>query len=134
VPHHPVPFASAVLEFEDLKHDGPSYHVLLYLNKPDADQHTGRDAPEFAGEFTVFAHGDCWGDPGHCDVPKDPLHAFDKRPPHQLTPINVTVDVTKPLQRVTNEQVAVTALAFPVAGAERDEPLRFAQLTLVTFD
>jgi hypothetical protein len=135
VPRHPgASYASAVLEFEDLEHDGSSYYVMLYFNKPDADEQTGRDVPEFAGAFSVFAHGHCWGDLGHCDVPREPLHAFDRRAPHPLTPFNVTVEVTRALQAVVEDEVTVVALAFPVAGSDHDEPLRFGRLTLVTYD
>ncbi len=135
VPRHPdAPYAHAELEFEDLRHDGPSYYVLVYLDRPDADESTGRDVPEFAGGFSVFAHGRCWGDLGHCDIPQGPLHSFDHRSPHPLTPITVTVDVTAALRRVEGDSVTVTALALPTPGAERDDLLRFARLTLVTYD
>lgn len=135
VPRHPdAPYARAALELEGLEHDGPSYYTLLYFNLPDADQHTGREVPQFAGAFSVFAHGNCWGDLGHCDPPIGPLHAFDRRAPHPLTPINITVDVTTALRALIEDDVTVTGLAFPAAGSDNDNPLRFQRLTLVTYD
>jgi tyrosinase len=129
-----VPFVRADLEVESVEHDGPSSYVMLYFNLPDADEHTGRDVPQFAGAFSLFAHGSCWGDPGHCEVPSGPVTAFDRRPPHPLTPINITVRVTDALRKVTNGDVTVTMLTFPVLGSDRDESLRFSRLTLLTYD
>jgi hypothetical protein len=48
-----APWRRADLAFEDLRHDGPSFRVLLYLDNPDADEHSGRDiATGYAGEPT----------------------------------------------------------------------------------
>ena len=135
VPRHPgAPYARADLELEGVRHDGPSCYVLLYFNLPQADEHTGRDVPQFAGAFSLFAHGRCWGEPGHCEVPAGPLNAFDRRPPHPLTPINITVTVTEALRAVAEDEVTVTVLTFPVVGSDRDEPLRFSRLTLLSYD
>ena len=70
VPAFPeAPWERADLEFEDLLHDGPSYAVVLFLNNADVAEDAIPDqTPGYAGHFTVFAHGDCWGDPGHCDL------------------------------------------------------------------
>lgn len=123
-----APFTSAELSFEDLRHDGPSFVVRVHLNAPDADEET---AP--AAGFTVFAHGDCWGDLGHCEIPTEPVSAFDRRPAHPLTPRNVSVDVSDGLKALGDvDEVTVTALAFAVDGTEA--PLRFGRLTLVTYD
>lgn len=135
VPHHPqAPYARADLEIEGVRHDGPSCYVLLYLNLPQADEHTGRDVPQFAGAFSLFAHGRCWGDAGHCEVPPGPPSPFDRRLPHRLTPINITVTVTEALRAVTEDEVTVTMLTFPVLGSDGDEPLRFSRLTLLSYD
>jgi hypothetical protein len=135
VPRHPAaPYARADLEIEGVLHDGPSCYVLLYFNLPEADEHAGRDVPQFAGAFSLFAHGRCWGGAGHCDVPTGPLNPFDRRLPHPLTPINITVTVTEALRAVAEDEVTVTVLTFPVLGSDRDEPLRFSRLTLLSYD
>ncbi|MBV9713916.1 MAG: hypothetical protein JOZ64_00940 [Solirubrobacterales bacterium] len=135
VPRHPqAPYARADLELHDVEHDGPSYHALVYFNQADADENTGRAAPGYAGSFSVFAHGRCWGDRGHCDPPAEPLHPFDRRHLHPLTPINITVEVTRALRAVAGDTIAVTVLAFPALGSDRPAPLRFSRLTLVTYD
>jgi len=135
VPQHVgAPYARADLEIEGVRHDGPSCYVQFYFNLPDANEHTGRDVSQFAGAFSLFAHGTCWGDAGHCEVPSGPLNVFDRRSPHPLTPINITVTVTEALRAVAEDEVTVTVLTFPVLGSDRDESLRFSRLTLLTYD
>lgn len=130
-----APWRRADLAFEDVRHDGSSFRVLLYLNNPDADEHSGRDAGAgYAGEFPVFAHGDCWGDAGHCDAHRAPVSAFDRRAMPALTPIGISVEITEALQRAgTADQVTVTALAFST-GENQTEILRFSRLHLLTYD
>lgn len=133
VPRDPeAPWQAADVEFEDLAHDGSSFAVLLYLDNPGVPEDAGEDGPGFAGRFTVFAHGRCWGDVGHCDVPA-PLDGFDRSPVHPLTPINVSVNVTDALQETSGDEVTVTALAFGADDGD-EEPLRFARLSLITYD
>ena len=135
VPWDPgAPWRRADLAFEDVQHDGPSFRVLLYLNRPDVDEKTGRSLEAgYAAEFPVFAHGDCWGDAGHCELP-GPVNAFDRRPLHPLTPIGITVQITDALRRLEGqEQVTVTALAFSTDEAKADI-LRFSRLHLLTYD
>ena len=135
VPQHPdAPYQRADLEFHDVLHDGPSYHALVYFNNAAANAETGREVPEFAGSFSLFAHGQCWGDLGHCDIPAEPLHRFDRRRPHPLTPIALTLEVTDALRAVTEPEVTVTVVCLPVVGADREDPLRFGRLVLVTYD
>jgi hypothetical protein len=131
-----APFARADLEFENVEHDGPSYVVVLYLNNSDIGDDVPRDADEgYAGEFTVFAHGDCWGDAGHCELPKEPLHDFDDRPLQPLTPINITVEITDAaLALEDGEEVRVTALAQSLDPDKREDVFRFSRLTLVTYE
>ena len=125
----------ADLEFEGVEHDGASFVVHLFLNNPDADEATPRTAEErYAGYLTVFAHGDCWGDVGHCDIP-EPVSPFDRRPPHPLIPFDATVEITQALSALAEDtrEVTVTALAFNKDGDEADV-LRFKQLTLLTYE
>jgi tyrosinase len=130
-----APWERADLEFESLEHDGPSYAVAVFLNNPDVPEDAGDDTPGFAGRFTVFAHGDCWGDPGHCEPRTRPVSAFDRRPLHPLTPINITVEVTDALRALGDvDEVTVTALAYSTQPDKREDVLRFARLTLVTYD
>jgi hypothetical protein len=135
VPRHEAPFAEAKLEFEDLQHEGPSFTVYLYFDNPEVDAEAGEEGDGFIGRMFLFGHGDCWGGEGHCDVPQGPMHEFDTRPPHPLTPINLAVDCTDALQRLSDtEQTTVTALAYSFEPEKKEDVLKFSRLTLVTYD
>jgi tyrosinase len=124
----------ADLEFEGVEHDGASFVMHVFLNNPGADEATPRTAEQrYAGYLTVFAHGDCWGDVGHCDIP-EPVSAFDRRPPHPLIPFNATLEITDPLGALPGGtgEITVTVLAFNKDGDE-DGVLRFKELTLLTY-
>lgn len=136
VPHHERSFYRADLEFEQLERFGSSYIAHVFLANPDADQGTDRTAEHgYAARFTVFGHAVCFGDEGHCEVAK-PVSAFDKNPPHPLTPVNITVEITDALRRVESDTVTVTVLAVSSdpQDAERQDILRFGRLTLVSYD
>jgi len=129
----------ADLEFEGVEHDGASFVMHIFLNNPDADAATPRTAEQrYAGYLTVFAHGDCWGDVGHCDIP-EPVSAFDRRPPHPLVPFDATLEISEPLQALSETtgpdgtgEITVTVLAFNEAD-DADGVLRFKELTLLTY-
>jgi hypothetical protein len=139
LPVDPVaPFARVDLEFEGVEHDGRSFVALVYLNNRRVTEKTGRDQSKgFAAGFTVFAHGTCWGDLGHCDVPADGASPFDRRAEHRLTPQNITLDITEAVQGLGEvDELAVTVLAMDTSkqtGKDRDI-LRFSSLTLVTYE
>ena len=134
--------ARADLTFYGLDHSGPSYEVRVFFNNPDASPDTPPVAGEgFAGKFSVFGHGGCFGDEGHCDV-RAPVSVFDRRQPHPLTPIAraVTVtDVIRDLIRRDMNSVTVTAVPVvrPSALATADQAadvLMVDQVALHTFE
>jgi hypothetical protein len=132
------PYKRADLEFEGVVKTGPSFVLEIFVGNPEADEATPRDiAHGYAATLPVFAHGECWGDVGHCDIPTGPQDPFDHRPPHALTPANLTVEITDALAFLgPQEEVVVTVLAFEADPEvqEREQILRFDQLTLVTYD
>jgi hypothetical protein len=135
VPEHE--YLRADLEFEGVEHRGDSYVIRVYLNNPRATAGTGDDpAAGYAGHVTVFAHGECWGEEGHCDV-VEPVSPFDRTRPHPLTPVNLTLTITDALRRVEPGPLRVTALAFPAgpdpASDARRRLMSFAELTLLTY-
>ena len=79
------------------------------------------------------AHGECWGDVGHCDIP-EPVSAFDQRPPHPLLPFDATLEITEALSALPDDtgEFTVTVLAFN-KNADTDGVLRFKELTLLTY-
>ena len=124
----------ADLEFEGVEHDGASFVMHVFLNNPDADEATPHTPEQrYAGYLTVFAHGECWGDVGHCDIP-EPVSAFDQRPPHPLLPFDATLEITEALGALPDDtgEFTVTVLAFN-KNADTDGVLRFKELTLLTY-
>src|SRR5262245_49035451 len=62
-------FSRADLVFYGVDHSGPSYEAWIFLNNPEATLDTPAEpAQGYAGRFTVFGHGGCYGEAGHCDV------------------------------------------------------------------
>ena len=105
----------ADLTFYGLDHSGPSYQVRVFFNNPGAGPDTPLHAGEgFAGTFSVFAHGGCFGDEGHCDV-RAPVSAFDRRPPSQLVPITRALTVTGAIRDLIRRELgSVTVTAVPI--------------------
>jgi len=133
-----APYSRADLYFQGIDHRGDSFIAFIYLDNPDVSEDAGRsEDARFAGEFTVFGHGRCWGDEGHCSV-TPAISPFDASPPPQLARIDVTVTITDALQAHDSEQPTITVLAFPLTaeeGKEPDEqPLDFERLSLVTYE
>jgi hypothetical protein len=104
--------------FYGVTHRGESYEALVFIDHPEADISTPRD-PDlgYAGSFTVFGHGGCFGDPGHCDPNGRNSDAFDVRPPHPMTPWTKAVIATDAIRRATADTVTITVV--PVAVGRR---------------
>lgn len=131
-------FYRADLELLDVEKSGPSFVLDIFVGNEDADEQTAHEITTgWAGTMPVFAHGDCWGSVGHCDLPQGPLDRFDRRPPHPLTPANLSMEITAALRFLGPvDQVVVTILAQEADPdqAERAQILRFGELMLVTYD
>ena len=98
------PFRRADLVFLGLEHAGPSVEARIFFNAPDADASTPTTASAgFAGFFSIFAHGGCFGDEGHCDMPE--RRPTDRRPPYALTPFSKHVTVTEAVRRLITDGV-----------------------------
>jgi tyrosinase len=124
------------LIFYDVEHGGDSYEARVFFNNVAADINTPCDAANgYAGSFTVFGHGGCYGDVGHCDVPSGPRAAFDRRPPHPLTPWTKTVVVSEAVIRLATDVVDVTVVAVRPGdtGAEPSDDLRFSRIRLAAY-
>jgi hypothetical protein len=128
-------FQRADLVFYGVDHAGPSFEARIHFNNTDIDESTPRDADSFAGSFTVFGHSGCAGDFGHCDVPANPRDAFDRRPPHPMTPQTKTVIVTEALRRTSDTKLVISVIAVrPGAdGPEAVDALKFEQFRLLTY-
>lgn len=102
----------ADIEFHNVDHAGASYEGRVYLNNPDADEHTGYDDPSYAGSYHIFGHGGCLGDPGHCDV--KPRRTYDPRPAHPLTPAKKVVIATDAVRQTINQASEATVTVVPI--------------------
>jgi hypothetical protein len=124
------------LEFVNVRRDNGSFTAFVYVNAGElAVQDAGRDNERFAGSFSIFAPTYCWGVDDHCDWSKGPVSPFDRRPPHHLTPINVSMEITDTIRKLGNpDELTVT-----VHAARRDDPdaedgvLRFERLTALAY-
>ena len=78
--------------------------MRIFFNATDADASTPTTADAgFAGFFSIFAHGGCFGDEGHCDMPE--RRPADYRPPYALTPFSKHVTVTGPVRHLLANSV-----------------------------
>lgn len=136
------PFTRADLTFTGVGHAGGSYEVRVFLNNPAATADTPRTAEHgYGGRFTVFGHGGCYGDEGHCDVPVASADPTDLRPTHPLTPQHTFVTITEALRRVLAGDGALrTVTLVPVSITPRQadrgpapELLQFADVSLQTY-
>lgn len=125
----------ADLVFYDVDHAGPSYVAHVFVDSPDATADTPRDVQNgYAGSFTVFGHGGCYGAEGHCMPDRRESDAFDLRLRHPLTPYVKTVTVTEALAPAlldaSRTEVVVTVVVEP---SEADAPAPFGLVRLLTY-
>jgi hypothetical protein len=106
------------LEFVGVHRDHGSFTAFVFVNAPELRGDAGRDHENFVGSFTIFAPGWCWGAEGHCDWEREPVSAFDRRGPHHLIPINVSMEITDAIERLGNPD----ALTVTVHAALRTNP------------
>jgi hypothetical protein len=108
-------FARADLTFYGIDHSGPSFTVHVYFDAPEAVTAATARTQEggYVGSFSVFGHGGCFGDEGHCDV-RGAVTPFDRRSPHQLVPMTRILIATEAVRQRVAEgrgQVRVSAVA-----------------------
>lgn len=125
----------ADLVFDGVDHSDGSYALRVFFNNPgatDQTQITGENG--YVGAVYVFGHGGCFGDEGHCDVPVA-RRAFDRRPPHQLTPAKMWIEVTDAVRQAAQRQERLTVTVVPVMPGEvaADSPVPFQKVSLVTY-
>ena len=132
-------FSRADLVFVGVAHSVLSYEVRIYLNNKSAAGDTARTAETgYAGRFTVFGHGNCFGEDGHCDVPV-PMPGASLHIQHPLTRQRMMVPITTSLKHVCQEEgylksvTLVPILKGPKRDQEGDAPFAFESLSLRTY-
>jgi tyrosinase len=90
----------------------------------------------YVGSFYVFGHGGCFGEVGHCDVPRQRVSPFDRRGEHQLTPRTKIVIITDQLRRLQEQGEGDLSLAVTVVPVVEESPLASAAdaAYVLTFD
>lgn len=128
-------YRRADLVFYGVEHRWDSYTARVFIDRPGGEPDRSPDRTDgYAGLFTIFGHGGCFGDEGHCHVPahRDP---FDTRPPHPLTPQTKVVQITDALREFGESSIAVTVLAVVPHkdGARLGDVMQFTGLRLLTY-
>lgn len=135
----PPQFSRADIEFIGVEHADASYEARVFINNPTADGSTPPvEANGYAGSFSVFGHGGCFGDVGHCDIHKEP-DPFDPRPSHPLMPIKKVVIATDAIKSAVTRKADISVTVVPVVmgwteKSDTDDVLKFDHINLVTYD
>lgn len=128
---------SAEILVYGVDHSGASYEVRVFFDAPDADVDTPLTPEDgYAGCFTVFGHGGCYGDRSHCDPEDRVSDDYDIRLPHPILPQTKRVGVTDALRRVAGSRVHVTLVAVEPAdehSAKPSDALTATALRLLTY-
>lgn len=114
-----------------------SCFVRAFLNQPGADAATPvRDNPHYAGYLAIFGHGECYGGPGHCDLPPPRSRPFDQRLRSHNTPRNHRLDVTGAARRMleSGDRLQITLLVIGVDYREDSDLLRLEGVSLNLLD
>jgi tyrosinase len=130
-------FARADVVLEGVDHSGPSYEGLVFLSNPEATIETPREpGVGYAGSFTIFGHGGCFGAEGHCATDERTVDAFDVRPPPPLVPLTVTVIVTEALVRHPDPNLTVRIVAVEpgLDRPQQSEALQLTKVKVLTYD
>jgi tyrosinase len=131
----------ADLVFYDVDHSGPSFEARVYVDNPGADESTGTSVDDgYAGSFTVFGHGGCFGEDGHCLPNQRTTDPFDHRAPHPMTGWTLTVIGTEALTRAIVDRgvqaidVTVVPIVAPLYETPpADDPLKFSHVRLLAY-
>ncbi len=134
-------FSRADLQFYGIDHSGASFEVRVFLDKEDADKDTPKDLNnKYVGSFSVFGHGGCFGDAGHCELKKEP-RTYDLRASHPLTLLFTRVIITEGLRELIEAkktEFKVTLIPVITGGdpemCDFVNVLKFQRLSLVTYD
>lgn len=128
------PFARADLIFTGVDHSGASFEAQVFLDPRGVGRDADRDHRAYVGSFFVFGHGGCFGDVGHCDIPRD-RDPFDLRPPHQLEPATRVLTVTEAVEGLLGRGVEAAKVTVVARTAPRKPAsvLAFEKVRLATY-
>jgi hypothetical protein len=114
-------FYRADIQFHGVDHSGATFEGRVFLNNPKATDQTPKTrANGYAGSFYVLGHGGCFGDEGHCDVPKT-RREHDLRRPHALTPAEIHLTITDALRDAVKKGPQLHVSVVPVVMASNEK-------------
>ncbi len=129
---------SGELIFYGVDRSGPSYEARVFLNNTRAGLDTPLELSHgFVGTFTIFGHGGCVGDEGHCDREAAHTDPFDLRLPQGLPPMTKTVPLSEEaLQHLAGEDFTVTVVpAEPgESGPKATDAFSFESWRVATYE
>jgi hypothetical protein len=129
-------FYRADLEFHRVNHSGPSYEGRVFINNSQADENTPLNLENgYVGSYFIFGHGGCYADVGHCDVKE--RAAFDFRPPHPLTPIDLRLKITDQIKELgkNTDEFTVSVVPIVAGGSNMEQNLvSIDSISIVTYN
>jgi tyrosinase len=127
-------FSSAEVRLHRVPQLLRSCFIRVFLNVPDADASTPLTHEGYAGYLAVFGHGECYGGPGHCELPPDEPRKFDRRDRHMNTPRNHRIDVTLAARRLIAKGARSLTVTLVVVGASYAEDRELLRLDGVSLN
>ena len=122
------------LQFTGVRRNTGTFTLYVFLNPDELPASAGRSHPSFAAGYTVFGQAGCWGEAGHCDWERGPVHEFDPRPAHHLHPINLTLDVTSAVRQLGNpDDLTVHVHAACLSDREAAEVFLFERISVLAY-
>ena len=111
-----------------------SCFIRVFLNLQDANANTSIEDPHYAGYLAIFGHGDCYGGPGHCDVPPLRRREYDLRPRHHNTPRNHRINVTRCAKHLLDNGATALQITLVVIGVDYQEDNELLRLEGVSLN
>ncbi|MBV8829070.1 MAG: tyrosinase family protein [Acidobacteriaceae bacterium] len=111
-----------------------SCFVRVFLNLPFANAKTPLNDEHYGGYLAIFGHGECYGGPGHCDLPPSRPRPFDLRGRHHNTPRNHRINVTACARRLLEQGAKSLTITLVVIGANYAEDRELLRLEGVSLN
>ena len=130
---------SGELIFYGVDRSGPSYEARVFINNTRADLDTPLELSRgFVGAFTIFGHGGCVGDEGHCDRHPEQTDPFDLRLPQGLPAMTKTVPLSAEALQHLAGAADFTVTVVPVEpsekGAKATDAFAFESWRVATYE
>lgn len=128
------PFERADLIFYGVDHSGLSYEARVFMDRNGVSYGADSTHRAYVGSFFILGHNGCFGDVGHCDIPRE-RDPFDLRPAHQLEPAMRILTVTDAVKELLGREIdaAKVTVTAHTEGAASDDVLAFETVRLATY-